>query len=413
MNALDTGRTLAQRRNELAAIFQKHNTGEYDSTTGAPIYVFPDGVETEIAKRQDEVAQLQDQYEKLSRAEMDKKNREALADLNQIRQRTPLGGGDPMAIAGKSLGERVVQDFVYKNRKAAPKGHFTVDFPEVDLKTLLTTAGTPGFPPANNRTDMIVPFPNRPIRVPDIIPSVNTDLSVVKWIEETSFTNNASMTGEGYTKQESAVDYDEINSPVRKVATWLPVTEEQVDDVPGFMALINNDLTLMLRLKEEDQLINGTGVGQELTGFLNKSNIQTQAFVTNNADTIHKAITLVAWTGYANATGIVMNPTNWETTRLIKGATNQDYVLGSPLIEITPRLWGVPVIVTNVIAAGTALVGDFQMFSTVFRKMGIRIDVSDSHSTYFVENKLAVRAEERLALVIKRGTAFVKVTNLT
>jgi glycosyltransferase involved in cell wall biosynthesis len=73
---------------------------------------------------------------------------------------------------------------------------------------------------------------------------------------------------------------------------------------------------------------------------------------------------------------------------------------------------GLPVVVTPAETVGTALVGDFQMFSQLWRRMGIRIDVSDSHSTYFIENKLAIRCEERLALIIYRAAAYCLATGL-
>jgi HK97 family phage major capsid protein len=71
-----------------------------------------------------------------------------------------------------------------------------------------------------------------------------------------------------------------------------------------------------------------------------------------------------------------------------------------------------PVVVTTAITAGVALVGAFKMGAQVFRKGGISVDVSNSHSDYFVKNLTAIRAEERVALAVYRPGAFGEVTGL-
>lgn len=413
---------LNAKRTQLFQLQDQYKTG-IDGRTGMPIYDYPDGVELEIDRRITELKGLTEEYTIVSRAEKAAENEKALSELNQIeRKYTQLSHAEAIAGGGviggrlpaqyKSLGHSVIDHPRFKLR-GERNNTFSIEFDDLDFKTLMTGAGTPGFAPANNRTDLVVPYPNRPLRVVDLIPITPTDLSSVVWMEQTTFTNNASMTGEGYTKPESTVDYDPVTSPVRKIAHVMSITDEIMNDVPGFMSLINNDMVLMLGLKEEQQILLGSGIGQELTGILSHGSLQTQGFSTNNADTIMKAITKVAWTGYGSPTAVIMHPANWETIRLLKGATNQDYVLGSPLIDVAPRLWGIPVVVTNAITQNTALVGDFSMFTEIRRKMGVTVEVSNSHSTYFAENKLMLRAEMREALLIKRGSAFCSATSLT
>lgn len=423
MTAIEAARNLAKKQQELSALYDKYDTKRQDSA-GRPIYDFADGVETEIDLRLSELAELNDECSRIKHAENSERVNASIQELGKIDRKYASGQGGSSYVSGinreaqgqfKTLGEMVANHFEYKNRDKN-RGKFHVNLDEVDMKTLLSTIDTSsGLTPDSPRGSLVVPYPNRRPLIADLIPTSPTNLQIIKWMEQVLFTNNASMTGEAYLKPESALDWIERTATVRKVAHWIPVTEEQVDDVPGFQSLLNNDMILMLKLKEEYQLLYGTEVGQELKGFLSAANttLQTQAFSVNNADTVLKAMTKIQWTGYASPTGVVMNPSNWETIRLLKGATNQDYVLGSPLIDVQPRLWGVPVVVTNAINANEALVGDFVLFSEIRRMAGIRVDVSDSHDTFFIYDKLAVRAEERLALVIKRGSAFCKCTSLT
>jgi HK97 family phage major capsid protein len=416
MTSAEIMRGLTAKREELKAYIEKYKVGEDEQ--GRPKLELPPGGEEWIADTNSELAKLQDEYKRQGLAEVAQKNAEELANLNRIDRRYVGGSGNASGgrmadYAGKSLGQILVDSFEYKNRKNSPRGKFSVNIEGLDVKTLLTTAGSPGFVPPNDRTNLVVPYANRRPMVADLVPTVNTELQIVKWMEQVTFTNNVSQIAEGGQKPESALDWDEKTVQLRKLAHWIPVTEEQIDDVPSLMSLIENDMSLMIRLQEETQLLYGNGTGENLTGFLTHANLQTQAFSTNNADTILKAITKVNYTGFANATGIIMNPSNWETVRLLKGATNVDYILGSPLIDVTPRLWGVPVVLTPAITAGTALVGDFVLYSTIWRRNGIKIDVTDSHSDFFIYDKLVIRAEERLALQIKRGSAFVQATGLT
>ena len=61
--------------------------------------------------------------------------------------------------------------------------------------------------------------------------------------------------------------------------------------------------------------------------------------------------------------------------------------------------------------AGFPLVGAFAIGGTVWRKGGIRLEMSNSHDSYFRENLIAIRAELRTALTVFYPEAF-SVANL-
>ena len=72
----------------------------------------------------------------------------------------------------------------------------------------------------------------------------------------------------------------------------------------------------------------------------------------------------------------------------------------------TETLWNKPVVVTSAMVPGTALVGAFSTGAQVFRRGGLTVEASNSHSDYFRKNLTAVRAEERLGLAVYRPAAF-------
>lgn len=421
MTSTESGAIEQQKRLELNAIYERHSKGTERLPDGReiPAFDFPPGVEEEIADRQSELSALHDQTVKLYHAEQQAQNAADLAGLKNVRNRIIGAPGnvtgtysDGRTVGMKSLGQRFVESHEFKLR-GQQGGKASAHFEDIDFKTLLTTAGSPGYAPDSPRSSIVIGYAERTPTVADLIPTAPIDVPVHKWAEEQAPTNNASQIGEGLAKPESTLDWDEKTQNLTKIAHYVTVTEEQIDDVPGMMQLIDTRLTRLLYLQEENQILYGNGVGNNMQGFLTKTGLQTQAFSTNNFDTIMKAITKVNWTGFARASGIVMNPSNWETARLIKGATNQDYVAGSPLTDTVPRMWGLPVILTPAIAAGTALVGDFMGYSALRVKKGITVKIADQHDTNFVYNKLVVLAEIRELLAIYRGAAFCTATSLT
>lgn len=311
----------------------------------------------------------------------------------------------------KSLGTQFVEHDGYTkaNKKGNPQ--FSVDLEDVEFKTTMTESV--GFAPPNYRTNIVIPSAQRRLVVADLIPQTVTALQIINYMRETTFTNNAAFVTEGATKPESALAYTQISSPVQKVATFLPVTEEVLDDVPSIESLINDRLTLMVLLAEEVGLLSGSGTPPALTGFYNVAGIQTQAKGTDpTPDSAYKAMTLIrSVVGFADPSGFIFHPTDWQNVKLLRSTTGE-YIWGNPAEMGPDRLWGLPVVQTIAATLGTALTGDFRMYSHISRRMGLRIDVSNSHASFFIQNLLAIRAEERLSLEVYRPSAFCTITGL-
>jgi HK97 family phage major capsid protein len=263
----------------------------------------------------------------------------------------------------------------------------------------------------------IRPLGLRRLVVAGLMPNGTTDSNLISYMMEKTFTNTAAPVLEGAAKPESTLTFEAKTAPVRKLAHWLPVTEEMLEDQPQIESYIDARLTLGLQLAEEDQLLNGTGVAPQLQGFLTHPNLgATWARVdpATNADALATQFFKLYGSSYLTPDGFVMNPANWATTLLAKTSTGE-YMAGGPyntsLLQST--LWGLPVAVTPGIAAGTALVGAFQSGAQIFRHGGIRVESSNSHQDFFIKNLVAIRCEERLALAIYRPGAFGTVTALT
>lgn len=408
---VELARELEKKRAELHAIFEKAKTDQVDPVSGQPVFDMDSTTIQDVNDRNKELNVLNDSYEKARLAEIQTRNVEESRRLQSIeRSLTPPEMRGAKAAQNRRLSDMVLESTEFKGRSVS-RNRFSVEFPNVDVKTLMETSN--GFAAPNDRTNKIVLSAQRRPVVSDLIPTDATANSVIKWMAETVFSNSSAATvAEAGLKPEGAIKFTETQATVEKIAVWLPVTEEQLDDIPGLRNVIDNRLMLMLQLEEEDQLLNGNGSTPNLRGLLNATGIQSQAKGADSTpDAIYKAFTLVRHTGFAEPSGVVMHPNDWQTVRLLT-TTDGLYIFGGPADEVDARIWGKPVIVTTAETENTALVGDFVMYSHISRKSGIRIDVSDSHDTYFIYNKLAIRAEMRESLEIYRGSAFCKVTGV-
>ena len=310
------------------------------------------------------------------------------------------GSGAPRAV--KSFGEGFV-----KSKAFSEKGQESVI--EVDLKTLLDTTG---YVPETTRTGRVVEFATRPLQVLDLIPQTTTTQAGVTYMEETTFTNNAAEVAEAGTYPESALGLTEKTSMVRKVGTWLPVTDETLEDIPRAQQYIDNRLPFMVRQRLDSQILVGNGTAPNLRGVLNVAGIQTQAKGTDPVpDAVYKAIVKVRTVGFAMPDAYVTNPADWQDVRLLRTADGI-YIWGNPSEAGPERIWGLAVAQANGMTADTGVVGDFGNFSELAVKRGVETKISDSHSTFFVEGKQAIRADVRVALIYYRPAAFCSVTGV-
>lgn len=413
----ELGEFKAQQTEELKSVFDKHT----DSGDGQ-LRMTEDALK-EVRERNEFLGEVTKQWEALREADsIFQKTREELRRAEQEPVKGfdfPLNGngtpqGERRVTEYKSLGQQFVESDEYKNGKLhGINARFSLDIKGFDfLKTTMTTAA--GFAPANDRTDIVIPKATRTPMLQDYVPSITTDLDTIKYMEETTFTNSAAETAENAALPESAIAYTERSQPVELVGTFLPVTEQQLEIAEAIRGTIDQRLLLMLAQREESQMITGNGTTPNLKGFLNASNLQTQALGTDSIPTAaYKLITKIRGggnDGFAEPGLWIFHPNDWQDVRTLQDA-NGNYIWGSPAEAGPERLWGKQVLVTTAITENTALTGDFQLYSAVWRKRGARIDVGMQNDD-FTKNKLTLKVTSRLALVVYRGAAFGSLTGI-
>jgi len=282
---------------------------------------------------------------------------------------------------------------------------------DIELKALFETGA--GWAPESTRTGRLEEYPTRPApHVVTFIPQTTTSQASVVYMEETTFTNAAAETAEGDAYPEATLEVTERASQVRKVAVFLPVTDEQFEDEPRSQAYVNNRLPFMLRQRLDAQILSGSGTGVNLLGTTNVVGIQTQARGSDPVpDAIYKLFTKIRDDGFAEPSVLFIRPAKWQEVRLLKTADGV-YIWGHPSMPGPATIWGVPVVETVAAPATGAVAGDYMNFSELAVRRGIDVQVSNSHSDYFAKGKLAIRADVRCTVIHYRPKAFGQVTGL-
>lgn len=304
----------------------------------------------------------------------------------------------------QSLGELFVKSDAFKTKGAL--AHV-----DVGLKTLFQRSA--GWDPEVVRSGLVTLKPMVPApSVTDHLVTIPVTQSGYKYMEETTYTNNAAEVAEGNTFGEAVLQLTERSQTVEKVAVWIPITDEQLEDEPGARAYVEARLENMLRQRLDTQVLQGNGTAPNLLGTTNVSGIQTRAL---GADTLldasYKLFTTIRTDGFAEPSVAFLQAAAWQPVMLLKTADGQ-YIYGNPASGGPSTLWGVPVVQTQAAVSGTMVTGDFANYAFLGVKRGIDLQVTNAHDTFFITGKQAIRVDTRVVMVHIRPKAFGTLTGV-
>lgn len=317
----------------------------------------------------------------------------------------------------KGLGDFLVESDKFKSADLSGgwRGSIRVNTEHADITSANTTVGAGRSPGtslvAADRVPGIVTPPTRTFTIRDLLAPGTTSSSAVDYVKEVGFTNNAAPQVEGAAKAKSDITFNLFSTPVRTLAHIFKASRQIMDDAPALASYINARGTYGLKFVEENQLLNGDGTGQNLNGILPQATAYAAPITITGAtkiDQLRLAILQVYLAEYP-ASGFVLHPSDWAGVELTKDLGG-NYIVGNALSPIGPRLWGLPVVQTQAIAAGTFLTGAFNLGAQIFDRMGVEVLLSSENADDFEKNMLTIRVEERLALAVYRPESFVKGT---
>lgn len=239
--------------------------------------------------------------------------------------------------------------------------------------------------------------------------------------EWTSSSGRPGVVGENGKKPgATAPAFEAKTLPLRKIAGWVAQSDEMAEDAGFLSSLINEQLLDELKRAEEEQIVSGTGTGNDLTGILATPGIFSEAVATTAAkdvlESMYKVKTKIEAASGLSVDAVIVNPEDIAGIRLATDANGQ-YLFGGPAYApygsgpyvADLNAFGMPIYVSKAVPPKTVLIGSSKG-ATVYRKGGVRVEVSNNVNDDFLYNRFRVLAEERLLLAVKQPKAFGKLT---
>jgi HK97 family phage major capsid protein len=256
----------------------------------------------------------------------------------------------------------------------------------------------------------IIGAPSRAVHIRDFLPQGSMGGSNYVFLKETATSGGPNAIPEGSLKSQSDFTLTEVSSPAVVIATYLVISDQMLNDVPSMNSFLQTRLIERLLVKEDAELLSGSGTGGHLSG-LNTAGNFTAATTATSID-IEQLVENIGTLGSLGrrASGIILSNADYYSILLNKASTAGLYSLPS-VVTTTPegglRIAGVPALPTLEQATGTFTIGAFDtgtalMFRTL-PKIEFFVD-----STLAKNNQFLVRAEMREALAIFGSTYIIK-----
>jgi len=328
-----------------------------------------------------------------------------LAIEQRIVQRGP-GGGIPNFGLEKSFGDLVVESEGFAQFKKGGNRSGQIAIGSFHKTAIINASGQNQPLVPDYRMPGIVAPGMFPLTVRDALAQFRTTSNLVQYTRELSFTNAAApQAGENVAKAESAMTFELLNAAVQTLAHWIPVSRQVLDDAVALADYLNMRLLYGLKNVEEQQLLNGNGTGQQLSGLIANATPYAGPAGSTLLDTLGIAISQVEARGF-KPDRILLHPQDFWQMSLIRTTTGE-YVYSNPLVTTPAQLWSVPVITTVNLTRGNFLVGAFKQAAAIWDRWDATIEVSREHQDFFIKNMVAILCEERLALTVFQPSAIV------
>ena len=238
-----------------------------------------------------------------------------------------------------------------------------------------------------------------------------TSRRYIPYVERTDYTSGASMVDDKTAGGQADISFEDKQATVKKISVNLYVSRDSIEDVDYLQSEIQKLLNHDIVQKRENQILTGTGAGNNLHGLVYPSDPVARAFAkptgfdkqqgVGNSTVLHAALTQVMLgkdnnfeTGYM-ANGIVVHPT--AIANMIEDRDADNAFRKHPLLSQDGRTFnGVQIVPSKYIDDDTFLVGDFRQCKPFVRR-NISLKILDQNGTYGESDVLTFVVTFRMA----------------
>lgn len=362
----------------------------------------------EITDLKDEIKVIKDERDAY-KTEMEEK----LAEINRFKAKAKENEQK-----GKFFDEALVEAFTVKENmealeqlKSDKNAKVKIQLKDVGVMGISNIANI-SMANAQLRPGIIMQ-PNRRVHMRDIINTGRMTTSDFHYLQETT-------TGEGGVdvwaensgkKPTLDLDYIEKVAPSQYIAGTLDISRKSLDDIPALRSALAPRLLEKYLIKEDQQILSGTGIGSNLEGIL----ITAQPYDGSKTRLVEKVIDGVGQLEENEfyADGIIMLPRDWAAIALTVSSQAEFTLPGVGIVTMQNGvlyLNGVPVYKMNGMPRNNRqfLIGDWMMGAQLLIREDPTVELSYENKDNFEQNRITIRIEGRAALPKYFANAFVK-----
>jgi len=279
------------------------------------------------------------------------------------------------------------------------------------VSTSIKAATDPVLAPAIPAVSQIIPVADDRLGVRDLLSVEAISGNALTYFVMGAVEGTPAITEEGAEKPQIHPTYTAKTESLKKIAAHLKETDELLNDAPYLESVVRGRGIKAVKDAIEAYLI---------STILGTSGINVSVNSGISFDNLLKAkMAVLADTGF-EPDAVVINPADLQTLLLAKdGGNSGQYLMGGPAYAPYGNgaygaylpIWGMKVVASSKITAGTAIVGAFKDGASLVSKQdeGFRVEVANQNEDDFVKNMITVRIEERVLEAVRVPGAFAKV----